>query len=445
MLTNLFNNTIMTLKNAIRFMSLLTLIILGQSAYAQRADLQYYREQDQRGVNVFETPKADTLAYKGFGLRIGGGFALQFQSIDHSNSENNLVDLGSDFNLPTANLNLDAQLHDGVRMHLRTYLSARHHNEAWVKGGYIQIDKLDFIKPGFLEGVMKYATIRVGLDEFNYGDNHFRRSDNAQAIYNPFVENFIMDAFSTEAFGEVTVQHSGFLAVVGLTNGKLNQNVVKAATADNKPSFFGKLGFDKQISNDLRVRLTGSWYINHGTTSGLYLYGGDRAGSRYYKLFNVAADPANGIAAQATDFDGRFNAKFTKLNAFQVNPFIKFKGIEAYGVYEISDGSADVATGKEGKYTQVAGELVYRFGPGERYYVGGRYNTVKGKALDESTEEQQIDRLTVAAGWYLTQNILAKVEYVDQEYKGSWTGSPANSRFNGGKFDGITFEAVISF
>lgn len=431
-------------KMTITMMSMLMLILIAQSTYAQRAELQYFRGQDKTGLNVFETSKTDSVVYKGVDLRIGGGFAMQFQALDHSNAEGNLVDLGSDFNLPTANLNIDAQLHDGVRMHLRTFLSARHHNEAWVKGGYIQMDKLDFIKPGFLEGVMKYTTIRIGLDEFNYGDNHFRRSDNAQGLYNPFVENFIMDAYSTEAFGEVTVQNKGFLVVLGLTNGKLNQNVVKSATADNKPSFFGKVGFDKQVSDDLRVRLTGSWYINHGTTSGLYLYGGDRAGSRYYKLFNVAADPANNVAAQGTDFDGRFNAKFTKINAFQVNPFIKFKGIEAYGVYEISDGSADLAAGKEGKYTQIAGELVYRFGANERYYIGGRYNTVKGSAVDDAPE-QDIKRFVAGAGWYLTNNILAKVEYVEQEYGGTWAGSPANTRFAGGKFDGIVFEAVIGF
>src|SRR5690606_33041737 len=124
-----------------------------------------------------------------------------------------LVDMESNFNLPTANLNLDVQLLDGVRMHMRTYLSSRHHNEAWIKGGYIQIDKLNFIKPGFLEGVMKQTTITIGLDEFNYGDAHFRRSDNARAIFNPFVGNYIMDAFSTEMFGEITWQYKGLLAV----------------------------------------------------------------------------------------------------------------------------------------------------------------------------------------------------------------------------------------
>ena len=50
---------------------------------------------------------------------------------------------------------------------------------------------------------MQIVTVRVGHFEINYGDAHFRRSDNGNAIYNPFVGNYIMDAFTTEIGGEV--------------------------------------------------------------------------------------------------------------------------------------------------------------------------------------------------------------------------------------------------
>ena len=435
----------MVLKNTVKLMSLLALIMFAQSAFAQQPALQYFRPQDKTGINVFETSKVDSVEYEGIKVRLGGGFAMQFQSISQSNAENNLAKLGSDFNLPTANLNIDVQLYDGVRLHMRNFFSSRHHNEAWVKGGHMQIDKLDFIKPGFMENIMQYTTIRVGLDEFNYGDNHFRRSDNAQALYNPFVENFIMDGYATEAFGEVTFQNRGFIVVLGVTNGKLNQNVVKVDNADNKPSFFGKLGYDKQVSDDLRVRLTGSWYRNHGTTSGTWLYGGDRAGARYYHVLRTVPDPNNANTVTYTDFDGRYNARFTKLTAIQVNPFLKYKGLEFYGVYELADGAEDIVQGgnvvaKAGSFTQLAGELVYRFGGQENFFVGGRYNTVSGKTRDDMTDTMDISRLQLGAGWFLTRNVLMKAEYVKQEYKGAWTG-----RFNGAEFDGIVIEAVIGF
>lgn len=428
----------------IRLMSIVLLVIIAHGAIAQRNSIQYYRLPDQRGINIFETSKADSLTFDDVRVRIGGGFAMQFQGLSQQNNEGNLAELGTDFNLPTANFNIDAQLADGVRMHMRMYMSARHHNEAWIKGGHMQIDKLDFVKPGFLENVMKYTSIRIGLDEINYGDTHFRRSDNAQALYNPFVENFIMDAFATEAFGEVNIQKSSFLAVLGISNGKLNQSVIKTPTTDNKPSLYGKLGYDNQINPDLRIRLTGSVYTNQGTSTGSNLYGGDRAGSRYYHVLRTVPD-ADGVA-QYADFDGRYNAKFTKLTAFQINPFVKYKGLELFGVYELADGSEDILQGGSvvttaGDFTQLAGEVVYRFGNREQFYLGGRYNTISGKQREDASSDMRIDRYNLTAGWFLTRNILTKVEYVDQEYIGeAWTG-----RFAGAAFNGVVLEAVIGF
>ncbi|MFO7922819.1 MAG: hypothetical protein R6U58_03935 [Bacteroidales bacterium] len=411
---------------------------------AQDKNLRNWRPNDQRGINVFEAPVEDTMDFDGFKVRIGGDFAMQFQGLNQTNTAGNLVDLGTNFNLPTANLNLDVQLLDGMRMHLKTYLSSRHHYEAWIKGGYMQVSNLDFVSPGFLQGLMEYTTFTVGLDEFNYGDAHFRRSDNARAIFNPFVGNYIMDAFSTEAFGEVTIQTRGLIAVIGLTNGKLNQSVVLNENSDNKPSFYGKLGFDKELDADLRVRLTGSWYINNGTTTGTWLYGGDRSGSRYYNVLHSLADPDTGTPAQGGDFDGRFNARFTKITAVQVNPFVKYRGLEFFGIFELANGNNEFTQpveDKEGAFTQIAGELIYRFGESENFYVGGRYNTVSGKMRESATDNMNINRLNIGGGWFITRNVLTKVEYVKQSYKGdAWTG-----RFAGAEFSGINLEAVIGF
>ena len=380
----------------------LTFLISG-AVYAQQPALQYFRPNNKVGLNVFESSKQDTSNFDGVKVRVGGDFAMQFQSINQTNSLNNLVDLGSNFNLPAANLNVDVQLYDGLRMHLRTYLSSKNHQETWVKGGYLQIDKLDFIKPGFLQNFMDVARVTIGLDEFNYGDAHFRRSDNARAIFNPFVGNYIMDSFSTEAFGEVTVMKNGFLGVIGITNGKLNQNVVINENTDNKPSFFGKIGYDNQLTEDFRLRLTSSWYINKGTTTGTWIYGGDRAGSRYYNVMQTL--DGEGVNA----FEGRFNPRFKKLTAIQVNPFINYKGLEFFGIYEVASNSDDQGGGA---FTQLAGELLYRFGNTEQFYLGGRYNTVSGEMV-ENALTQEINRLNIGGGWYMTKNVMAKLEYVN--------------------------------
>ncbi len=411
-------------------------IFVSVAAFAQQPSIQFYRPNSKVGNAIFEPPKKDSVSYDGLKVRVGGDFAMQFQALNQSNEMDNLVDMGSDFNLPTANLNIDVQLHDGLRMHMRTYMSSRHHVDAWIKGGHIQVDKLNCIKPGLLEGLMDMTTVRIGLDEINYGDAHFRRTDNARAIHNPFVGNYLMDAFTTEVFGEVLLRKKGVIGMLGVSNGKLNQSVVLPQNRYNKPSFYGKVGYDNTFGEDFRARLTGSWYINTGTGTGAWLYGGDRAGSRYYNVLETTD-------GDGSDFDGRFNARFNKISSFQVNPFIKFKGLEFFGIYEVADGLMEFEDpdNNEGAMTQLAAELLYRFGKNEQFYVSGRYNEVSGKMQEGAQDPMNVSRINAGAGWYLTNNVVIKLEYVTQDYNGDgWSG-----RLDGANFNGIVGEAAISF
>ena len=399
-------------------------------------NLDNFRYPDKRGVNVFEAPKDTLSTFDGVDVRVGGSFALQYQAIENENAGlagYELKEAGSNFNLATANMDLDVALYDGVRMHLRTYLSSRHHNEPYVKGGYFQVDKLDFIKEGFLEDLMQYTTIRIGHMENNYGDAHFRRSDNAQAIYNPFVGNLIMDAFTTEVGAEVYYRRSGFIGMLGFTNGKLNQDVLENDEGKTGgASFLAKLGYDKQLNDDLRVRLTGSLY-NTGYVPNSYLYSGDRAGARYYDLMQDATATSDDFRAT------RYNPNLSNnITAVMINPFVKYGGLEFFGTVEMAKGKASFET-DERTAMQYAGELIYRFGADENIYVGGRYNLVD--AEDISGEDVTIDRFQIAAGWFMTRNILLKAEYVVQNYN----DFGATSILNEGKFDGAMVEAVISF
>ncbi len=415
-------------------MTFLALFLLSSVAsFAQvdlRSPLQYRRDAGKKGINVFETSKADTVIFEGINVRVGGDFALQFQGLSHENSivGDPLVDLASNFSLPTANLNLDVQLADGMRLHLRTYLSSRHHTESYVKGGYLQMDKLDFIKEGFLSELMEIATIRVGMDQINYGDAQFRRSDNAMTIYNPFVSNYIMDAFTTEPFFELTLQPSDFIFVAGVTNGRLNQSPVKG---DDGMVIYSKVGWEKQMNDDLRLRLTGSLYSSSDKSTRDYIYGGDRAGGRYY---STLATVANG----GSDFDPRFNPGFGYQTAIQFNPFVKFKGLEFFGVMEFVNNGNDAVGGS---FTQVGLEGLYRFGMNEQWYFGGRYNNVSGEKSDLASTNE-INRMNLGGGWFMTNNVLVKLEYVNQEYSGAGF---TNSRFQDGKFNGVVLEAAISF
>lgn len=427
------------------FIATLAFVVLSLSTYAQglQRDLQFWRPYDQRGINVFETGKNDSVAYDGMKVRIGGHFTQQWQNLSHTNTANpvlnannvnlnQLIEIGSGTNLATANLNIDVALADGLRLNMIAYLSSRHHPETWVKGGYLQVDKLTFLNVGNTDWFDKYLTLRVGHMQINYGDAQFRRTDNGNAIYNPFVGNYIMDAFTTEVGGELFFQSNGWLALAAITGGEIQGGVTNPAA--RKPSFIGKLGYDKQLSDDLRVRLTGSIYTTSGSARNT-LWAGDRAGSRYYLVME------NTLATTSANFtSGRFNPGQTNnITAFVINPFVKFHGLELFGNFEQSKGKAANET-VDRTWNQTGLDLVYRFGRSEKYYVAGRYNEVNGK-LAGSGLDVSMDRIQIGGGWFVTKNILAKLEYVSQNY----TDFAATDIRNGGRFNGIMIEGVIGF
>ena len=150
-------------------------------------------------------------------------------------------EIGVGFNNATANLYLGAQLAPGIRVALTSYLSSRHHNETWVKDGYLLIDQspIEFLPFQF---IMAMTTLKLGHFEVNYGDAHFRRSDNGNAMYNPFVGNLILDAFTTEIGGEALFRVGPFLAMGGITGGEIRGNVTRPD--DRSLAFLGKVGFD---------------------------------------------------------------------------------------------------------------------------------------------------------------------------------------------------------
>ena len=403
--------------------------------------IQYFRPLDQRGINVFETTKAPGVNFTGFKLDFGAGFTSQLQNLSHRNTAapnivsgvnaNQLADIGRGFNNPTANLYINAQLAPGIRVAMTSYLSARHHNESWVKDGYIQIDQspIDFAP---LKALMEIVTVRVGDMEINYGDAHFRRSDNGNAVYNPFVGNYIMDAFTTQIGGEVYLKAANIIAMGAITAGELRGTVL---TPEKRGLvYIGKLGVDRQLTKDLRVRVTGSMYKTDRAMSDT-LYSGDRAGSRYYYVLE------NTTATESAQKDsGLLNPGFSnKVTAFQMNPFVKFRGLELFGVIERAEGQGATETTQR-VWNQYAIDTVYRFLANDKLFVGTRYNRAEG-TLNTVTGQVGANRWEFGGGWFITPNVLAKAEYVNQKY----FGYPDANIKNGGKFNGMMLEGVIAF
>jgi hypothetical protein len=464
------------IKLAAAFILALPIVTFAQKPKVSYGQPDYMRAYDQTGINVFETTKQDTSAvYDGMKVSFGAGFTQQFQNLKDENPGalnntsgsfangvstpgNRLKVITSGFQTAMANLFMDVQLADGIRLNVTSYLSSKHHNETWVKGGYIQFDKLPF-KGQFWTNLMKITTIKVGDFEVNYGDEHFRRSDGGQALYNPFMEGNIMDEFATEIGGEVYLQKNGFIGMVGLTNGMIKGNIdsmYKVSNPDGdlhkSPSLILKAGIDKKLSESIRLRLTASYYGNQ-SSGGNTIFGGDRSGSNYqYVMEENSANPSSTTGAGTPlAFSGRFNPGFTKkVNAFMFNGFLKAGGLEFFGTYETASGRTAKET-SDRAVNQYAVDGVYRFGKAENLFLGLRYNSVTAALANNAAGTGagpiaydgniNINRFAVAGGWFLTKNVLMKGEYVIQKYK----DFPNTDYRSGGKFNGYVIEAVVGF
>jgi hypothetical protein len=150
---------------------------------------------------------------------------------------------------------------------------------------------------------------------------------------------------------------------------------------------------------------------------------------------NTAATAANNFRS------GRYAPQYSQqVTTFVVNPFIKYKGLELFGTYEVAKGR--MITEKEMRTTtQYAIDILYRIPQlNENLWIGGRYNSLTG-TLPFKTQDITINRIVASAGYFFTKNIMLKGEYVSQVYK----NFAVNDIRSGGKFSGFLVEAVVGF
>lgn len=427
----------LSIKAAVCFIHL-QLVMLPLVLTAQFDSLPNFRYYDKRGINVFETPKQPVEEYSGVKIRVGGAFAQSFQSLSHSNNTeekdaNSLYSIKPGFNTAMANLVINVQLAAGMRFNLVSYLSSRHHNETRLNTGYLQIDKLPF-KSVFFDRLMKVMTFKLGQMEINYGDAHFRRSDGGQTMYNPFMENYILDAYTRQIGAEFYIHKRSLFAMGGISNGMNKGNV--DSTEAKSPALYCKAGVDQTVGDWLRVRLSGSFY-HHGSSAASSLFNGDLAGSNY---FMVMEKDGPGVTYSTNAFSGRLDPELNKkVNAYQLNGFFKLLRSELFVAWEAANGCSAYEESIR-HVEQVAVDWVFRFGDNENLFIGSRYNLVTAR-LRGFAKNVKIDRAVFCLGGFFTKNILLKCEFVNQQYN----DFPAEDYRNNGEFKGFMMQAVVGF
>ena len=220
--------------------------------------------------------------------------------------------------------------------------------------------------------------------------------------------------------------------MAGVTGGESRGMIT--SPQKRSPSYLTKIGYDKQFSDDFRFRLTGSEYATARSVNNT-LFSGDRAGSRYYDVLQNTTSSETAQAWSGAIQPGMSNS----IHSYVINPFIQFHGLEFFGNFERAKGRAATETANR-TWKQNVGEVVYRFLPDQRLFVAARYNTVNGQ-LAVGRPDVKVNRTQLGGGWFLTPNVLTKVEYVNQKY----LNFPTTDIRNGGQFKGFMVEGAVAF
>jgi hypothetical protein len=89
---------------------------------------------------------------------------------------------------------------------------------------------------------------------------------------------------------------------------------------------------------------------------------------------------------------------------------------------------------------QYVAEATYRFLDANKLFVAARYNRVSGQLKGIATDIGA-NRYQVGGGWFMTPNVLTKVEFVRQNYN----GFPTTDIRHGGQFKGFMVEGTVAF
>jgi hypothetical protein len=142
----------------------------------------------------------------------------------------------------------------------------------------------------------------------------------------------------------------------------------------------------------------------------------------------------------ANAWSGQVRPGFSnKVNAEVINPFIKIGGAEFFGNFETATGGA-FSEPKLRTVHQNVYEGLYRFGDND-FYFGGRYITLKGQLISKNSSDYSVNRYQLGGGWFVTPNVLAKLEWVNQKYN----DFPLTDIRSGGQFKGFMVSGVVGF
>jgi hypothetical protein len=361
------------------------------------------------------------------GLQTVGRFqAIQQQNVSIAGAKQ--AGLNPGFQDPFANLSFLASIPDKLDVYFDLYIASRPHpNTMYAHEGYLLFKQLPSpFDAGPLGRVFDYVNLKVGAFDLDFGDDNYRRSNNARVQRNPLIGNPVIDPNVEEIGAELYSVKGPIYWLVGVGSGTTTEYFDYGSS----PSIHGKIwGYPLP---DVRTSISAYHVSLGGTGAGDQnsdLYAAGRSGEPFASVFGGGDDPGSilpqgGKDVTAVEGDVTWNHW----------PFEVYSNI-GYTQDSDENGSAPGSPAERWLYGTVG--PVYHFTPA--LYIAARYSFGVANAVHGVETDGWVDRIEVGAGYWVTRELLTKIEYVYQQYHGfaadtgevSGVDASPSPRFNG--------------
>lgn len=371
------------------------------------------------------------------------------QALDHKNvfdtKGNALAKIEPGFQNAFGNLGFVGKFgkNEEIEIVFDMYLSSRNHpSSTYGNEGYIIMrgipENLQSLK--FLEPILEKVDIKAGHMLVDFGDAAMHRSNNAKVQANPLIGNFVIDP-NIVSIGMQASSKPGtrFGWLIGASNGTTTEdwNVGRGFAYNAKLIFYPIKGVRTSASyigtdqSDNPTKAAGG--------SSMQMFTGNRSGERYAGVLGGGQAPGN-VFPQAGE---KFSAAQLDLTFDNGSPI---KVYAHYGITQDKDINGSAAGTPQEKWNYYAADVTYELT--SALYAAARYSNAATSQLAGNASDGQVARIQVGGGFWLTKNLLMKMEYVQQKYSGFAAGQMVNNGIQAWRdpeFSGFVSEVSFSF
>ena len=324
------------------------------------------------------------------------------------------------------------------------YLSSRNHpSTTYGNEGYMILhgvpENLENLK--FLTPILNKVDIKAGHFLVEFGDNKEHRSNNAIVQKNPLVGNFVVDPNIVSIGMQVSSKPGARYGwLVGANNGTTTEdwNVGRGFAANAKAYFYPIKSLRTSVS--YMTANNSDNPTKAGGGSALQMFSGNRSGERYAGVMGGGQAPGN-VFPQAGE---KFSAAQLDLTYESTSLPIKFYG--HVGRTQDQDINGSAAGTPQESWDYYTGDVVYKITPA--LYAAARYSGAVTDTLTGRATDGKVNRIQLGGGFWLSRNMLMKVEYVTQKYSGFRQGDMVNNNIQAWRdpeFNGFVAEVSFAF